>query len=464
MQNDKWNRAKPRSFYDVDELNKYNLTRDRRRHDGSVQRDEQVLKSVFDCEKIHSQANAASSGNGSERSSPKKIQKKSSWELVQEPSIASDDIMSRLACNAYYFPSLVKPNDNFAHRPQGRTPPLFLQELAHRTSLLSAVALSTLRNDTEDYESPLDIYYPGSPLPEVDPDKLPKEARKSYEPNILVRQFRYWFGIDRTPVNRCVYNSSRPLSVIGGVSDAEIAFLQKARGSYAKTQLAWSWLSELIVRSHLDGTLGEVHAAILSRLFQNLSDGMKEYNRARQIVYIPFPFPHAQLSVFYTFILVPVIPFLMDQFTNVRWVGALLTFLAVTCLVGLHEVARELENPFRNVPNEVPVCTMQAAFNEGLLVMFSGYNPDSFWDGEGWLVRKQQRTVLAETNEQSPRSIVKSEEQLNNNINNNKTVQFSPRVETSSMLVKELHDILSEQAKEIEELNRLLDEEDDKAQ
>ena len=462
MQNDKWNRGKPCSFYDFEELNKYNLTRDRRRRDGGVQRDEQVLKSVFDCEKIHSQAStsSASSGVSAVRSAPNnKVQRKSSWELVQEIPMSSDDIMSRLACNAHYFPSLVKPNDNFAHRPQGRTPPLFLQELAHRTSLLSAVALSTLRNDEEDYESPLDIYHPGSPLPEVDPDKLPKEARKIYQPNILIRQFRYWFGIDRTPVNRSVYNSSRPLSVIGGVSDAEIAFLQKARGSYAKTQLAWSWLSELIVRSHLDGTQGEVHAAILSRLFQNLSDGMKEYNRARQIVYIPFPFPHAQLSVFYTFIIVPVIPFLMDQFTNVRWVGALLTFLAVTCLVGLHEVARELENPFRNVPNELPICTMQATFNEGLLVMFSGYNPDFFWDGEGWLVRKQkeQSCLKTGTSEQLP-GIAKPQKQISTS---NKNVQFSPRVETSSMLAKELHDILSKQAKEIEELNRLLDEEDD---
>ena len=56
---------------------------------------------------------------------------------------------------------------------------------------------------------------------------------------------------------------------------------------------------------------------------------------------------------------VVAIPFLMDQYTNILWLGSIITFLTVTCLVGLHEVAREMENPFRNVPNEIPLCLVQ---------------------------------------------------------------------------------------------------------
>jgi hypothetical protein len=58
----------------------------------------------------------------------------------------------------------------FASMKGGHTPPLFLQELAHLASLLMAVALSTLRNDIEGAESPLSVYVPGKPWPEVDPD------------------------------------------------------------------------------------------------------------------------------------------------------------------------------------------------------------------------------------------------------------------------------------------------------
>lgn len=99
-------------------------------------------------------------------------------------------------------------------------------------------------------------------------------------------------------------------------------------------------------------------------------------------MYIPFPFPHAQLSSFFAVSTVVAVPFLLEQYVNTLWLGSLISFLTVTCLVGLHEVARELENPFRNAPNEIPVCLMQALYNEALATMFSGFNPDAFWDPE----------------------------------------------------------------------------------
>lgn len=118
----------------------------------------------------------------------------------------------------------------------------------------------------------------------------------------------------------------------------------------------------------------------MSRIVQFMSDGTLYYNHARKIMYTPFPFPHAQLSAFFVLSMVVAIPFLMDQYTNEIWLGAVLSFLTVTCLAGLHEVARELENPFRNAPNDVPLCTMLAFYNEALITMFAGYHPDAYWD------------------------------------------------------------------------------------
>jgi hypothetical protein len=46
---------------------------------------------------------------------------------------------------------------------------------------------------------------------------------------------------------------------------------------------------------------------------------------------------------------------------------------------GLHEVARELESPFFNAPNDLPLNNWQAQYNEALLVLFAGYHPDAFW-------------------------------------------------------------------------------------
>mmetsp|Transcript_27198 Transcript_27198/g.75024 ORF Transcript_27198/g.75024 Transcript_27198/m.75024 type:complete len:609 (-) Transcript_27198:81-1907(-) len=261
----------------------------------------------------------------------------------------------------------------FASLQGGRTPPLFLQELAHQCSLLCAVALSTLRNDIEGAESPLDIYKPGHKWPEVDPTK-DHAFELSFTEKAMI-----FLGYGRSPEARTHYNASRPLPVIGGVSEGEIKFLQMARGPSAKTQLCWQWLSEFIIREHLAGSTGHVGPPIISRIIQFLGDGMIYYNHARKIMFIPFPFPHAQLSSCYILVAIPAVAFLMDQYTVDNWVGAVLTFFTITALSGIHEVARELENPFRNVPNEIPLVTLQAQFNEALLTMYAGYHPDHFW-------------------------------------------------------------------------------------
>jgi hypothetical protein len=165
----------------------------------------------------------------------------------------------------------------------GRTPALFLQELAHLASLLAAVAFATLRNDVEGAESPLDFYEPGSPWPAVDPDR----AAESRNGMSAWDRFSYFLGTGRSPAQRTRYNASRPLPVLGGVSEGEIRFLQMARGPYAKTQLCWNWLSEFIVREHLAGSMGEVGSPIISRVMQFLGDGMAAYNQARKIMVIP---------------------------------------------------------------------------------------------------------------------------------------------------------------------------------
>ena len=206
------------------------------------------------------------------------------------------------------------PPEGFASTIGGHTPPLFLQELAHLASLLFAVSLSTLRNDIEGAESPLAMYTPGEPWPEVDPDL--DEPVKLFGLSSIGTKIKTFLSIGKTAEERTKWNAARPLPVIGGVSDAEIHFLQMARGPYAKTQLCWNWLSEFIIREHLAGSLGKVGPPIVSRVIQFLGDGMIYYNHARKIMFIPFPFVHAQISVMFIVIMIPAIPFLMDQYTD----------------------------------------------------------------------------------------------------------------------------------------------------
>mmetsp|Transcript_21912 Transcript_21912/g.43430 ORF Transcript_21912/g.43430 Transcript_21912/m.43430 type:complete len:711 (-) Transcript_21912:314-2446(-) len=290
---------------------------------------------------------------------------------------------------ATYYPIRIHPDASaisppsprgFASTSGGRTPSLFLQELAHLSSLLLAVALATLRDDDLDDSSDsfLGVHVPGAPFPPPDPHSLPLPPSAA-----LSRNLRYLLGMDPAPRSRALRDASRPLPVLGGVSDNELAFLRRARGPHAKVQLAWSWLSDFIMREHLAGSLGPVGPPIVSRVVQYLGDGMLYYNHARKIVFVPFPFPHAQLSACFVFVAAVALPLLMEQYTNEAWLGASLSFLTVACLAGLHEVARELENPFRNAPNDVPLRTLLAMGNEALVTMYAGWHPDSFWEESG---------------------------------------------------------------------------------
>jgi hypothetical protein len=160
--------------------------------------------------------------------------------------------------------------------PRTAQPSLFLQEAAHLLSLLSAVAMSTLRNDVEAAESPLATFRRGAPWPAVDPDSPTADIRKGYNTTStrLRTLGRYLLGLTRTDRDRTMYNAARPFRVIGGVSDAEIELLQAARGPFAKVALVTVWLEEFMCREYLHGSTGQVGPPIISRNFQCLSDGM----------------------------------------------------------------------------------------------------------------------------------------------------------------------------------------------
>ena len=188
---------------------------------------------------------------------------------------------------------------------QGAEPSLFLQEFAHLMSLMSAVAFSTLRGDTQGTEIPLIEYIPGTKWPPVDPDDLDTEIRQGYHStNRFILNTRWLLGLTGGRKERVLYNAARPLRVLGGVSDAEMHMLMNARGPSAKVALCSLWLNEFVTREHLSGSTNGVAAPIISRLYQYCSDGMVGYHQARKIAYTPFPFPHAQVTTLFVAVVV----------------------------------------------------------------------------------------------------------------------------------------------------------------
>lgn len=135
----------------------------------------------------------------------------------------------------------------------------------------------------------------------------------------------------------------------------------------------------------------------------------------------------------------------MDQYATALWLASVLTFFTVTCLSGLHEVARELENPFRNVPNDLPICTLQAQYNEALLTMFNGYHPDSWWDPTRRRVQGSKKN-LSKTHPASPGTIPE----------NGVPDEMKESAETLSDSAR-LQALIESQGREIERLRQLVE-------
>jgi hypothetical protein len=249
MQCDHYKKIKPPSYFDYPNLNRDFLTRDRERQTDSAaasgrrsvayQRSEH--KSIESLSEKNTQRarkrNKGSKSGG--MSSRNEMSLSSSRDSLQDDGEAIpllgkkgldggwEELFDDDTSTYYkYGKEWTLDRRGFASTKGGRTPALFLQELAHLSSLLTAVALSTLRNDVEGAESPLDVYEPGAPWPEVDPGKLPMPV--AYSCFGVVKHF---LGADRTPINRTRYNASRPVGVLGGVSDNEIRFLQVRSGN-----------------------------------------------------------------------------------------------------------------------------------------------------------------------------------------------------------------------------------------
>ena len=216
-------------------------------------------------------------------------------------------------------------------------PSLLLQECVHLTSLLSAVALSTLRCcDRDDIESNLTEFDPNEGWPAMDSEQdIASLAKYGYRSNWFARRVKYVFDVSRTDDERDSFNAARPFTVVGGVSPQETAGLQSARGSAAKVNLAFFWLQEFIIRESLHGSFGNVGPPIISRLQQYSSDGHMWFNSARKVSLIPFPFPHAQLASIFVAISSVLIPTLMlsktgeEQMHDCRHLCSLI--LAVHC-------------------------------------------------------------------------------------------------------------------------------------
>jgi len=135
-----------------------------------------------------------------------------------------------------------------------------------------------------------------------------------------------------------------------------------------KVELIFQWIQGLVVEACNDH-LFSVAPPIVSRVFQELADGMVHYHQALKIAKMPLPFPYVQsmeLLLVLHWIITP--PLMCMWVTSPLWTG-ILTFVQVFFLWSLNTIATELENPFGDDVNDLPAEELQKDLNRRLMML-----------------------------------------------------------------------------------------------
>jgi len=138
--------------------------------------------------------------------------------------------------------------------------------------------------------------------------------------------------------------------------------------THDKVELIFQWIQQLIVESQCH-QIFSVAPPVLSRSFQELATGMVRFHEAVKIAKIPFPFPYMQIMEVLLLFHWLITPFLTCMWVRSTFWAGVVTFMQIFFFWSLNAIACELENPFGEDVNDLPIQEMQLTMNRRLLLL-----------------------------------------------------------------------------------------------
>jgi len=133
-----------------------------------------------------------------------------------------------------------------------------------------------------------------------------------------------------------------------------------------RCEIILQWIQRLIVDSEESRTI-KIAPPLLTRAFQELSRGIVNLNNARKIKDIPFPFPYAQMMTVMLIVHWMVTPLIASQVMESRMFAGVMCFFVTFAFWCLIYIALEIDQPFGEDDNDLPLREMQRDFNNSLL-------------------------------------------------------------------------------------------------
>mmetsp|Transcript_130377 Transcript_130377/g.237084 ORF Transcript_130377/g.237084 Transcript_130377/m.237084 type:complete len:617 (+) Transcript_130377:68-1918(+) len=127
-------------------------------------------------------------------------------------------------------------------------------------------------------------------------------------------------------------------------------------------------IQSLITKNLDDGVL-KIPPPILSRVYQTLSRGFVNLLNAKKIADTRFPFPYAQTIAFLLFLNIVLTPMMISCLISSKVWAPIFAFVPIFGMFSLNFIGVELENPFGNDDNDLPLDHFQTEMNKCLLML-----------------------------------------------------------------------------------------------
>ncbi|CAE8591320.1 unnamed protein product [Polarella glacialis] len=163
----------------------------------------------------------------------------------------------------------------------------------------------------------------------------------------------------------CLEDDSLEIINSGEMDAASMEFLRSCANPH---EVVVNWVQRLIVQAMDSGTI-DIPPPILSRTFQEIGNGVVYVENARKIKDVPFPFPYAQMISCMLLLHWLFTPILAAHYCgSAAWAGVMSFFVTIS-FWSLFYIALELDQPFGEDPNDLPIQKMQQDWNSSLLVL-----------------------------------------------------------------------------------------------
>lgn len=154
---------------------------------------------------------------------------------------------------------------------------------------------------------------------------------------------------------------------IHGLSPEHVEFMMKAPN---RCEVILQWIQKLIVEGN-ERTLIKIAPPILSRVYNQLGDGIVDLNNAVKIAEFPIPFPLAQMVtimlLYHVFLTCTVCAYSIQT----GFWAAMFSFIIVFSFQSINYIACELEGPFGDDANDLPLALMASDMNTSLITLLA---------------------------------------------------------------------------------------------